>query len=357
MANDYRDRSRFGRDRDSDFDRERFRNRGAFGYEGEGYMRGGSSDFDRSGDRGHGGGSPRYSGSDRFRDDNYGGSWDSSNESGSTRGSGRDYGNEPRGTMGGNDFGSGYNSDAGYRGGGYLGGGFSGGSNRGPVYGGQSGGMNNDYTGPRDDDRGGFRSNAYGDFNQGDYARSSSDYDRTGGDYARGGTRFGASGGDYARGTNDHLRGSSEFLRGGGMEVSHRGRGPKGYQRSDERIREDVCERLERDHHVDASDIEVRVEAAVVILSGTVDDRATKRRAEDIAESIGGVHDVQNHLHVSRGRSHDDDDVPKRDPMTATSAETPGGATGTTGGATSSGASASTGNTNTTTSTSRGRRS
>ena len=38
-----------------------------------------------------------------------------------------------------------------------------------------------------------------------------------------------------------------------GQEMpSHRGKGPKGYTRSDERIREHVCEVLSDDHHVDA---------------------------------------------------------------------------------------------------------
>ena len=39
----------------------------------------------------------------------------------------------------------------------------------------------------------------------------------------------------------------------------HRGRGPKGYTRSDERIREDVNDRLSDDPFVDASEIEVMV--------------------------------------------------------------------------------------------------
>ena len=81
---------------------------------------------------------------------------------------------------------------------------------------------------------------------------------------------------------------------------SYRGRGPKGYKRSDERIREDVCERLWYDHDVDASDIEVNVNEATVVLSGSVHDRYAKRRAEDIAESVSGVRDVQNQIRIVR---------------------------------------------------------
>jgi hypothetical protein len=77
---------------------------------------------------------------------------------------------------------------------------------------------------------------------------------------------------------------------------SFAGRGPKGYRRSDERIREDVCEALTRDHDVDATGIEIAVADGEVTLSGTVDDRRQRRRAEDVVERIGGVRDVHNRL-------------------------------------------------------------
>ena len=77
-------------------------------------------------------------------------------------------------------------------------------------------------------------------------------------------------------------------------------RGPKGYERSDDRIREDVCERLTMDHDVDATDIEVFVSEGVVTLNGTVHERHAKRIAEDICESVRGVRDVQNNLRVNR---------------------------------------------------------
>jgi osmotically-inducible protein OsmY len=78
------------------------------------------------------------------------------------------------------------------------------------------------------------------------------------------------------------------------------GRGPKGYQRSDNRILEDVCDRLTYSD-VDASEIEVRVENGEVTLSGSVNDRADKRRAEDVAEDVSGVRDVHNNIRVHRG--------------------------------------------------------
>ena len=81
----------------------------------------------------------------------------------------------------------------------------------------------------------------------------------------------------------------------------HTGRGPKGWRRSDERIREEVNEALARHPDIDASDIEVRVENALVTLSGVVEDRREKRLAEDLAEDVFGVDDVDNDLKVRHG--------------------------------------------------------
>ena len=82
------------------------------------------------------------------------------------------------------------------------------------------------------------------------------------------------------------------------QRAHRRGRGPKGYRRSDERIREDVNDRLGDDYYIDASDIEVKVENSEVTLTGTVTSRTDKRRAEDIAESVSGVTNVENRLRV-----------------------------------------------------------
>jgi hypothetical protein len=81
----------------------------------------------------------------------------------------------------------------------------------------------------------------------------------------------------------------------------HRGRGPKTYVRSDARIREDVNERLSEDSWLDASGIEVEVQAAEVTLSGVACSREDKRHAEDLAWEVGGVKHVQNNLRVQSG--------------------------------------------------------
>ena len=80
----------------------------------------------------------------------------------------------------------------------------------------------------------------------------------------------------------------------------YRGRGPRGYQRSDARMFEDICDRLTVDPRIDASDIEVDVKGAEVTLRGSVRSREEKRYAEDVVEHVMGVRDINNHLKVSR---------------------------------------------------------
>jgi hypothetical protein len=68
------------------------------------------------------------------------------------------------------------------------------------------------------------------------------------------------------------------------------GRGPKGYQRSDSRIREDVSDRLTDAPDIDAGAIEANVNYGEVTLSGTVRHRHEKRRTEDVTDSVTGGH-------------------------------------------------------------------
>lgn len=84
---------------------------------------------------------------------------------------------------------------------------------------------------------------------------------------------------------------------------SHRGKGPKSYKRSDDRILEDIHDRLTYDNFLDASNIEVTVANGEVTLTGTVSERSDKRRAEDIAESVSGVQQLENRIRVSRVES------------------------------------------------------
>ncbi len=82
------------------------------------------------------------------------------------------------------------------------------------------------------------------------------------------------------------------------MHKGYAGRGPRNYRRSDERIREDLNDRLTENRYVDATDIEVNVNNGLVTLTGRVGGRDEKYHAEAIAESVTGVTDVSNQLHV-----------------------------------------------------------
>jgi hypothetical protein len=86
----------------------------------------------------------------------------------------------------------------------------------------------------------------------------------------------------------------------GESERGRIGRGPKGYRRSDERIHDDVCERIAR-AGLDADDVEVKVENGEVTLTGSVHRREEKRWVEDLAEDVWGVQEVHNRLRVARG--------------------------------------------------------
>ena len=120
--------------------------------------------------------------------------------------------------------------------------------------------------------------------------------------------------GGYARTAYPYqrsFRGSGErYSSQGRGEGEHRGKGPRGYQRADARIEEDVNDRLSDDPNLDASDIEVSVKASEVTLSGEVACRHDKRRAEDCVESVSGVTNVQNNLRIrERQQTAQSDDL------------------------------------------------
>lgn len=130
---------------------------------------------------------------------------------------------------------------------------------------------------------------------------------------AYGTSRQGAS--DYPGGTARTTSGNSEgpFARGrlaGDTPATspavprgeHYGKGPRNYKRSDDRIREDICDRLTHHHDIDATDIEVSVSNGEVTLSGLVDDRNAKWLAEDLVERVPGVNEVRNQIRTARSK-------------------------------------------------------
>lgn len=79
-------------------------------------------------------------------------------------------------------------------------------------------------------------------------------------------------------------------------------RAPKDYVRSDERIRELICENLAHHPAIDASEVSVQVNQGRVILEGNVPMRRMKHEIEDVADSCWGVKDVENHIRVQSGQ-------------------------------------------------------
>jgi hypothetical protein len=109
-----------------------------------------------------------------------------------------------------------------------------------------------------------------------------------------GGMHSGHSGAGHGRESWSPREGSTGYA--AGYAGGHRGKGPSGYQRSDDRIREIICEALTDDDRIDATNIEVAVKNGEVTLSGTVKERHMKRAAEELVEGISGVKDVQNQV-------------------------------------------------------------
>lgn len=105
------------------------------------------------------------------------------------------------------------------------------------------------------------------------------------------------------RGRGEH-HGFGQQLRDAGQRVvrsvKRAFRGTKGYKRSDERIREDVNDRLSLQDHLDPTEIEVTVSNSEVTLTGSVLSRQEKFIAEEIADDVGGVTEVHNQLRVRR---------------------------------------------------------
>ena len=133
------------------------------------------------------------------------------------------------------------------------------------------------------------------------------DRSRRGGQPSYGGGYFGdsSSGGQsYSGGQRVYQDDLDEMRSRGGRSgfsgAVRRPVGPKGYRRPDERVHEDVCERLAMNPHVDVSDVSVEVSNGVVMLEGTVQERREKYVIEEIAEAVFGVTEVENRLRVQR---------------------------------------------------------
>jgi hypothetical protein len=146
---------------------------------------------------------------------------------------------------------------------------------------------------------GGFQGRGLGTYSpRSDYDRGPFPYSADYGDGPRYGGGFERERGGYERPYGLGREYERDYARTPSAARDFRGLGPKGYTRSDERIHDDICDRLMDDPAIDASDVEVKVADGEVTLTGTVDGRDEKRRAEDSAEFVTGVRNVQNMLRV-----------------------------------------------------------
>lgn len=98
--------------------------------------------------------------------------------------------------------------------------------------------------------------------------------------------------------------GDQAMRRGMRLDVStrgaeRRGRAPRAYRRPDERILDDVCERIGRSP-ADGDEVEVEVREGVVTLKGRVPTRLDRRMIEDVADGVFGVDEVHNQIRVAR---------------------------------------------------------
>ncbi len=161
-------------------------------------------------------------------------------------------------------------------------------------------------------------------------ASAFSGYGRETGGFGRSG-QFGTIGG--YRGPEEFRGNNFQYTNTGGMGRvgQFTGRGPRGYQRSDDRIREEVCEILTRHGEIDASEIDIDVNNGEVTLTGTVDDRYQKRLAEDIVEQVSGVRDVQNQIRVQQRADIGEMPTSGRSRSLGTTERTSGGGTATGG--------------------------
>jgi hypothetical protein len=118
--------------------------------------------------------------------------------------------------------------------------------------------------------------------------------------YEGGGMNRGYEGGGMNRGYEGGMSGQGQYGQQGNRQQGFRGQAPKGYKRSDERIQEDICDRLMHQDNIDITDVEVKVSGGEVTLTGTVPNRQIKHAVENLADAVAGVNDVHNQLRVKR---------------------------------------------------------
>jgi osmotically-inducible protein OsmY len=281
------DYERFGREGDRNDDYESGDNRnygGSRGTESGGW--GGGSQFSRYGEAGSRTGGRGNPSDERGRSSEFSGY--SQFGQGRNRGSGqenygqRDFGQRDFGQRdyGQGDYGqSGYGGRSGYGGGGYGQGGYQSSSGQG--------------RGQQSDSSQSWRGYGAGYGSEGGFGDSGGWTEPYGEGQQYGGQQRYSQ---VSQGSGSSGQGYGQS--GSGQRGLHRGKGPKGYQRSDDRVKELICERLRDDPEIDPGEVTINVAGGRVTLDGSVDSRRTKRAIEDIAEQFDV--EVQNNLRVTQ---------------------------------------------------------
>ena len=82
---------------------------------------------------------------------------------------------------------------------------------------------------------------------------------------------------------------------------AHAGKGPRGWNQRDDRLIEQVSERLMEDRLLDARNIAVEANSGVVTLSGSVPGASDIAHAEMLARGTAGVTEVRSQLTIRPG--------------------------------------------------------
>ncbi|HKT28029.1 BON domain-containing protein [Dyella sp.] len=101
--------------------------------------------------------------------------------------------------------------------------------------------------------------------------------------------------------TTEHLETAPEgYVDRDAEKVTHYAeRAARRGNRTDELIREDVYEALDNRADIDAPDISLHVRDGTVIIEGEVSDAMVRHRVEQCVDSVDGVKDINNRLHLA----------------------------------------------------------
>lgn len=112
---------------------------------------------------------------------------------------------------------------------------------------------------------------------------------------------------DYSQYQIDTRALQNEFLRQGYQDEGYQVEGSQiladaeqPMDEGDRLIGEKAAETLNNDPDIDASDIKIKVKKGTVLLSGTVQSRDDRFRAEMAIETIGGVENIVNIIKLRR---------------------------------------------------------